>query len=97
MSRWKQPHLVVTFCRLLHTLVEGRVASKPEAGMWALRTLDPQWTTLIHCALDDRPDPWEHVFQPADQDAIDRTLAFADYCLSRAADLQLRHSSESSA
>jgi predicted nucleotidyltransferase len=34
MSRWKQPYFVLTFCRLLHTLVEGRVASKPEAGMW---------------------------------------------------------------
>jgi hypothetical protein len=85
MSRWKQPYLVVTCC------LEAR------GRHVALRTLDPQWTTLIHCALDDRPDPWERVFQPADQDAIDRTLAFADYCLSRAADLQLRHSSESSA
>ena len=32
MSRWKQPYLVLTFCRLLHTLSEGRVASKREAA-----------------------------------------------------------------
>nr|MBA2383075.1 DUF4111 domain-containing protein [Actinomycetota bacterium] len=47
MSRWKQPYLVLTFCRLLHTLATGRVASKREAAEWALETLDPEWASLV--------------------------------------------------
>jgi predicted nucleotidyltransferase len=85
MSRWKQPYLVLTFCRLLHTLAEGRVASKQEAGEWALHTLDPQWASLVQRALEDRPDPLVRVRQPADPDVIARTLAFADYALRKAA------------
>jgi hypothetical protein len=79
MSRWKQPYLVLTFCRLLHTLERGTVASKRQAGRWALDALDPTWAPLIRSALQDRADPWVRVHQPADPDAIDRTLAFAAY------------------
>jgi len=78
ISRWKQPYLVLTFCRLLHTIAEGRVGSKQEAGQWAIRELDPRWADLIQCALDDRPDPWGRVYQPADPEAIERTVAFVD-------------------
>ncbi len=85
MSRWEQPYLVLTFCRLLHGLAEGRVASKGEAGEWALRTLDARWASLVRRALDDRPDPWGRVHQLADQHMIDRTLAFADYAVREAA------------
>jgi predicted nucleotidyltransferase len=81
MSRWKQPYLVLTFCRLLHTLAEGHVASKREASEWALRMLDPRWVTLVQQAVDDRADPWARVHQPADPDLVARTLAFADYAL----------------
>ena len=84
MSRWKQPYLVLTFCRLLHTLSEGRVASKREAAEWALRTLDPRWAALIQRALDERPDPWGRVHQRADPELVARTLAFADYALRNA-------------
>jgi predicted nucleotidyltransferase len=84
MSRWKQPYLVLTFCRLLHTLDSGRVGSKREAAEWALAALDEEWAPLIQRALDDRPDPWLRVHQPADRDVVARTLAFADYALGRA-------------
>lgn len=84
MSRWKQPYLVLTFCRLLHTLESGRVASKREAGEWALAALDEEWAPLVRQALDDRPDPWLRVYQPADPEVAARTLAFADYALGRA-------------
>lgn len=85
MSRWKQPYLVVTFCRLLHTLAEGTVASKREAAEWALLDLAADWASLVQKALDDRPDPWARVHQPADPEVIERTLAFADYALREAA------------
>ena len=81
MSRWKQPYLVVTFCRILHTLESGRVSTKREASEWALEALDPDWAPLIRRSLDDRPDPWGRVHQQADPALVDRTLAFVDWCV----------------
>ena len=81
MSRWKQPYLVLTFCRLLHTLESGTVVSKREAGLWAMDALDPEWASLIRAALADRPDPWGRVHRQADPGDIARTLAFADYAV----------------
>ncbi len=85
MSRWRQPTLVLSYCRMLHTLETGRVTSKREAGEWALGALDAGWASLIQRALDDRPDPWLRVHEPADPEAVDRTLAFTDYALNEAA------------
>ncbi len=83
MSRWKQPYLVLSACRMLHTLADARVSSKREAGEWALEALDPEWRPLIRRALDDRPDPWLRVHQPADPELAHRTLGFVDYALER--------------
>jgi predicted nucleotidyltransferase len=88
MSRWKQPYLVLTFCRILHTLAEGHVGSKRVAGEWALRALDSEWSPLIRQALDDRPEPWKRVHQPARREVIDRTLEFAAYASRKAATLE---------
>lgn len=85
MSRWKQPYLVLNGCRMLCTLENGRVTSKREAGEWALRELDPEWADLIQQALDDRPDPWARVYEPAQSAVAERTLAFVDYVMRRAA------------
>jgi hypothetical protein len=84
MSRWKQPYLVLTFCRLLFTLSKGRVPSKREAGEWALETLYWEWRDLVRQALADRADPWERVHQPAPTSMIQRTLRFADYAVATA-------------
>jgi hypothetical protein len=78
-SRWAQPYLVLSFCRMLHTLESGGVVSKREAGEWALRELDQRWRELITAALDDRPDPWSRVHQPASERAVAETIAFIDY------------------
>jgi hypothetical protein len=83
-SRWKQPYLVLSYCRLLYTLRSGTVTSKGAAAEWALGALDTQWASLVQRALDDRPDPWLRVHEPADPEAIDRTLAFIDYALNEA-------------
>jgi Domain of unknown function (DUF4111) len=83
MSRRAQNLLVVSFCRILQTLETGQVTSKREAGEWALSSLPAEWSSLITDALEDRPDPWVKVQQPAMPDAVQRTLAFADYALSR--------------
>jgi len=79
IGRRLQGLLVLSYCRILHTLATGRVVSKREAGEWALGALEPEWTGLIQAALDDRPDPWRKVHQPADPDAAARSLAFMAY------------------
>ncbi len=81
MSRWKQPYLVLTLCRLLTTLETGRVVSKRAGAEWALGNLDAGWRPLVERAFFDRPDPWLRVHQPADADAVEETLAFAGYAV----------------
>jgi predicted nucleotidyltransferase len=83
MSRREQSLLALSFCRILHTFATGRVTSKPEAGRWALQTLDLEWASLIQRALDDRADQWGQVQQQADDRAVERALAFVDYALAR--------------
>jgi predicted nucleotidyltransferase len=81
MSRWKQPYLVLTFCRILATIATGEVLSKPAAAAWAIESLDPRWRRLIEQAVDDRPDPWARVHQRADDELVHETLAFAEYAV----------------
>jgi predicted nucleotidyltransferase len=83
-SAWLQPHVVLAYCRMLHTLSTGRVGSKLAAGHWALSALDSRWTALIQHALDDRPDPWGRVHRPADPALVVETWAFIDYALQSA-------------
>jgi hypothetical protein len=83
MSRWKQPYVVLTLCRALHTLETGTVSSKRETGEWAKRSFDPEWRDLIQHALDDRPDPWARTRQDSTPELVARTRAFADAVASR--------------
>jgi hypothetical protein len=83
-NAWLQPHVVLSYCRMLHTLSTGRVGSKLAAGQWALRALDSRWSPLIQRALDDRPDPWQRVHRSADPTLITDTWTFIDYALQRA-------------
>jgi Domain of unknown function (DUF4111)/Nucleotidyltransferase domain len=70
---------VLTHARILHTVAIGEVTSKRAAGEWALQALDPEWAPLIRWALEDRPDPWTKVHEPADPALLRRTLQFNDY------------------
>ncbi len=83
-SRRGQGVTVLSICRILHTFESGLVTTKREAGEWALAALSPEWASLVQRALDDRPDPWSKVREPADSDLVKRTLAFVDYALERA-------------
>jgi hypothetical protein len=65
-NAWRQPYVVLSYCRMLHTLASGRVTSKPEAGHWALASLSAPWSPLIQRAFEQRPDPWIRVSQPDD-------------------------------
>lgn len=55
-------YAILTMPRLLVTLEEGIVVTKPDAAQWALATLPPRWTALVRQAL-----AWA-----ADQDAGQR-------------------------
>ena len=83
MSRRAQNLLVVSCCRILQTVETGMVMSKRKAGEWALDALPPEWSGLIRDALDDRPDPWTKIRQPASPEAVQQTFAFLDYAISR--------------
>ena len=77
---------VLSHARILHTLAIGEVSSKRTAGEWALRALDPEWAPLIRWALEDRPDPWTKVREPADPALLHRTRQFLDYAAGWAAE-----------
>jgi Aminoglycoside adenylyltransferase, C-terminal domain/Nucleotidyltransferase domain len=77
---------VLSHARILHTVAVGEVTSKRAAGEWALQALDREWSPLIRWALDDRPDPWTKVREPADPALLRRTLQFADYAAEWAAE-----------
>jgi hypothetical protein len=50
-----QAYAILTMCRSLYVLEHGRVASKPEAARWALKTLGEPWIALIASAAAWRP------------------------------------------
>jgi len=77
---------VLSHARILHTLAIGEVSSKRVAGEWALQTLDSEWAPLIRWALEDRPDPWTKVHEPADPALLSRTRQFTDYAARWAAE-----------
>jgi len=86
-TRWGQPYGVLSFCRMLQTLETGRVESKRAGALWALRSLERQWSGLIAGAWNERPDPWVKVHQAAHEQDVESTIAFARYAI----DLSRRH------
>lgn len=80
-SRFGQPHIVLTFCRMLQTLLTGRVESKKSAAEWAKGVLDPRWVKLIEEALIEREGVrfMVKIKQRAEQSVLEETLAFLKY------------------
>lgn len=78
-NRWYQAYAVVTHCRMLYTLHEGAVASKPAAVRWALAHLDSSWAELIERSWRDRPNPSLTSKLPADPEDSRQTLEFVKY------------------
>jgi predicted nucleotidyltransferase len=80
-NRWAQPFVVLSYCRMLHTLAAARIGSKPAGAEWAKRALDARWAGLIDRARDGRPNPSLKVRLPADPGDLERTLDFIRYAL----------------
>ena len=67
-----QAFAILSLCRALYTISEGKVATKPEAADWAQQTLDPKWRPLIDKAL-----VWRHQHEAADLTEMLDFLRFA--------------------
>ncbi len=80
-NRWYQPYVVLSFCRMLHTLQTGRVWSKIAGANWAKEALDHSWEGLIQRAWDERPNPSLKSQQNADLADVKSTLDFVQYAL----------------
>ncbi len=80
-NRFYQGYIVLSFCRMLHSLQTGLVESKAAGAEWAKHNLDPAWTGLIDGGWAGRPNPALSVRQPADPEAFAKTLKFIQYCL----------------
>ena len=78
-TRESQAYAVITHCRMLYTLHEGTVVSKPAAIAWALEHLDSSWTGLIERSWRDRPNPSLKVTLPANLEDAKLTLEFVGY------------------
>jgi predicted nucleotidyltransferase len=78
---WAQPFAVLSYCRMLHTLHTGRIASKPSGAQWAKSSLDSRWTGLIQRAWGERPNPSLKVQQAADVNEVSSTVEFINYAL----------------
>ena len=78
---WAQPFAVLGYCRMLHTLYTGRIASKLSGVTWAKSKLDSRWVSLIQRAWEERPNPSLKVRQTADPSEVNSTLEFISYAL----------------
>ncbi len=80
-NKWAQPFAVLSYCRMLHTLETGRIASKLAGAQWAKSALDRYWSDLIQRAWDERPNPSLKVRQPAEINEVESTIEFIHYSL----------------
>ena len=76
-SRGYQSYTVLTLCRILYTLQNSSVASKPVAARWAQETLDPRWIPLIERAWLGR----QKAGLKAEPHDVNETLDFIRYTL----------------
>ena len=75
-NRFYQGFIVLSFCRMLHSIDQGIVCSKSAGAEWAKENLDPSWSGLIDRTWDTRPNPAQSVRQPADPVDFEQTLRF---------------------
>jgi hypothetical protein len=77
-NRFYQGFIVLSYCRMLHDLIEGDISSKRTSAAWAKATLDPAWHGLIDRTWACRPIPEISVRTPPDPDDFQATLRFIE-------------------
>lgn len=70
-----QAYAILTMCRMLYTLREGTITSKPTAARWSMDTLGSPWPALIERALARRG---------LGSDLLDQARAFVRFTLTEA-------------
>ncbi len=86
-NHFYQTFAVLSFCRMLQALKEGRIGSKLAGANWVKANWDEEWHDLIDRAWLGRPDPGASVRRPADADDLRRTLAFINEVMGAATEL----------
>lgn len=76
-----QTFIVLSYCRMLHSLHTGRIGSKRAGAEWAKVNLHPSWIGLIDRSWAGRPKPENSVRQPADPVDYASTLEFVRYII----------------
>lgn len=84
-NRFYQSFIVLSYCRMLHSLHTGTIESKRAGAEWAKVNLDPAWIGLIDRTWAGRPKPEISVRQPADPADFAQTLEFIR-CIIRESD-----------
>lgn len=80
-SRFGQSFLVLTYCRMLHTLHTGTVQSKNASAKWAKQFVEPKWVKLIDQAWNERKGVrfGAKIGQRAELKLLYETLEFMNY------------------
>ena len=84
-SQFGQSFVVLTYCRMLHTLHTGVMQSKKAGAEWAKEYVEPKWRKLIDRAWDDREGVrfGVKIGQRADEQLLEETLEFVQYAVAR--------------
>ena len=84
-SQFGQSFVVLTYCRMLHTLHTGEVQSKKAGAQWAQQFIGPEWREFIGRAWDDRKGVrfGVKIGQRADEKLLYETLEFIKYAVTQ--------------
>ncbi len=82
-SQFGQSFVVLTYCRMLHTLQTSEVQSKKAGAEWAKEFVAPEWRKLIDRAWHDREGVrfGVKIGQRADEQLLRQTLEFIKYAV----------------
>jgi predicted nucleotidyltransferase len=84
-SQFGQSFVVLTYCRILHTLHTGTVQSKKAGAQWAKQFVEIKWVKLIDQAWNDREGVrfGVKIGQRADANLLNQTLDFIKYIVTQ--------------
>jgi len=84
-SQFGQSFIVLTYCRMLHTLHTGEVKSKKAGAKWAEQFVAHEWRKLIGRALYDREGVrfGVKIGQRVDEELLCETLEFIEYAVAQ--------------
>jgi predicted nucleotidyltransferase len=84
-SRFGQSFVVLTYCRMLHTLHTGTIQSKKAGAKWAKEFVEPKWSELINQAWEEREGVryMVKIRQRAEQTILCETLRFINYAIAQ--------------